>query len=314
MTTSPWTFADVPDQTGRTAIVTGANAGIGLEAACMLAERGAHVVLACRNPEKGKVALARVLESAKKGSAELMALDLSDLDSVKSFAEAFAAKHTRLDLLILNAGVMIPPFARTKQGFEVQFGTNHLGHFALAARLFPIVERTPGARIVALASGAARGGKIHFEDPNYDKRGAYGKAGAVTAYCQSKLANMLFVRELDRRIRAAGSGVRVVAAHPGYTATDLQRTMPLSRIMNAVFAMKPHDGALPTMRAAVDPSAESGSYWGPARWFETSGPPARAEILPHMKDEAVAKRLWDLSEKLTGVAFPVTHVDASAHA
>jgi len=130
-------------------------------------------------------------------------------------------------------------------------------------------------------------------------------AGAVTAYCQSKLANMLFVHELDRRLRAAGSNVRVIAAHPGYTATELQRTMPLSRMMNAMFAMKPHDGALPTMRAAVDPSADSGSYWGPSGWFEVGGPPARAEILARMKDDAVARRLWDLSEKLTGVSFHV---------
>lgn len=158
-----------------------------------------------------------------------------------------------------------------------------------------------------MASGAARGGKIAFDDPNYDTRGPYGGGvGPWRAYCQSKLANMLFVHELDKRLRAAGSSVRATAAHPGWTATDLQRSSSFSRFFNPIFAMKPHDGALPTVRAAVDPTAESGSYWGPAGFMELGGPPTRAEILPHMKEDDAARRLWTLSETLTGVAFPVS--------
>lgn len=301
MTSPAWTFADVPDQSGRTAIVTGSNAGIGLETARMLAQRGAHVLLACRNAQKGEAALARVLAGGVKGSAELMLLDLSDLDSVASFARAFGEKHTRLDRLVLNAGVMVPPLGRTKQGFELQFGTNHLGHFALSARLFPLVEKTEGARIVVVSSGAAKLGRIDFADPNWERK----KYRDWTAYCQSKLANLLFLHELDRRLRAAGSDVRATAAHPGWTATELQRTAWSARVLNPLFAMKPHDGALPTMRAATDPAAASGSYWGPRWMFEFTGPPVQVTIVARGRDAAVAARLWELSEKLTGLTFDV---------
>jgi NAD(P)-dependent dehydrogenase (short-subunit alcohol dehydrogenase family) len=297
----PWTFNDIPDQTGRTAIVTGANTGIGRETARMLALKGAHVVLACRNAEKGRAALAQVLAGKPAGRAELDTLDLSDLDSVAAFAAAFARTHERLDLLINNAGVMVPPLGRTAQGFELQFGTNHLGHFALAGRLLPLVLRTPGARVVVVASAAQNFGHIDFDDLNWERRPYRGWA----AYSQSKLANMLFALELQRRLSAAGSGVRATAAHPGWTATDLQRTAGAARFLNPLFAMKPADGALPTLRAATDPAADGGSYWGPSGVFELGGPPAAARISTRAKDEAVAARLWDVSEKLTGVSYPL---------
>lgn len=297
-----WTFRDIPDQTGRTAIVTGANTGIGLETARMLALKGANVVLACRNPEKGAAALARIQADNPKGETSLAALDLSDLDSVAAFASAFASKHQRLDLLVNNAGVMVPPLGRTKQGFELQLGTNHFGHFALTGRLLPLVLRTPGARVVVVSSTTQNFGRIDFDDLNWERR----TYRAAEAYSQSKLATMMFALELHRRLgraREAGASVRAVAAHPGWTATDLQRTAWLVRVLNPLFAMKPEDGALPTLRAATDPEAESGSFWGPSRFFELNGPPAPARIPRRAQDGAVAARLWEESEKRTGVTF-----------
>lgn len=296
-----WTFDDIPDQSGRTAIVTGANTGLGLETARMLALKGARVVLACRNLDKGKAALARIESEQPRGSVSLAELDLGDLDSVTAFAADFAAAHERLDLLINNAGVMVPPLSRTKQGFELQFGTNHLGHFALTGRLMPLLLRTPDARVVSVSSMAQRAGRINFDDLNWERR-AYNKWGA---YGQSKLANMIFALELQRRLVASGSQLRSIAAHPGYTATDLQRTSGIARLMNPIFAMKPADGALPTLRAATDPAAAGGTYWGPSRFFEVSGPPAPARIPGPAQDEAVAARLWEVSEALTGVSFPL---------
>ncbi|GEJ56591.1 oxidoreductase [Anaeromyxobacter diazotrophicus] len=295
----PWSFADIPDQSGRTALVTGANAGIGLETARMLALKGADVVLACRNLEKGRAAVERVQSARPRGSATLAALDLSDLDSVAAFAASFAASHERLDLLVANAGVMVPPFGRTKQGFELQLGTNHLGHFALVARLLPLVLRTAGARIVVVSSTAQNFGRIDRDDLNWERR----PYRPWAAYGQSKLANQLFALELHRRLSAAGSQVRVTSAHPGYTATDLQRTSPVARLFNPIFGMKPPDGALPTLRAATDPAAASGSYWGPRGLFELRGPPAPARISAAAQDRATAAWLWGESEKLTGVAF-----------
>ncbi|HVI75126.1 MAG TPA: oxidoreductase [Anaeromyxobacteraceae bacterium] len=294
-----WTFADIPDQTDRTAIVTGANTGIGLETARMLALKGANVVLACRNLEKGKVAVEHVQSARPRGSATLAALDLSDLDSVAAFAAAFAASHERLDLLVANAGVMVPPLGRTKQGFELQLGTNHLGHFALVGRLLPLVLRTGGARVVVVSSAAQNFGRIDRDDLNWERR----PYRAWAAYSQSKLANELFALELHRRLWAAGSRVRVTSAHPGFTATDLQRTSPASRLFNPIFGMKPEDGALPTLRAATDPAAASGTYWGPRGLFEMRGPPAPARICARAQDPSLAAWLWDESEKLTSVSF-----------
>jgi NAD(P)-dependent dehydrogenase (short-subunit alcohol dehydrogenase family) len=296
-----WTFDDIPDQTGRTAIVTGANTGIGYEAARMLALKGAAVVLACRNPEKGQAAVTRILAEEPAGSAVLALLDLADLDSVASFARDFAATHSRLDLLINNAGVMVPPLGRTRQGFELQLGTNHLGHFALTGRLMPLVLGTPAARVAVVSSSAQRRGKIDFDDLNWERR----PYRAWSAYGQSKLANMLFALELARRLSAAGSEVRATVSHPGWTDTDLQRTTGPVRLLNPLFGMKPADGALTTLRAATDPAAANGSYWGPSGLFEMKGPPVLARISADAQDAAVSARLWAVSETLTGVSFPL---------
>jgi len=294
-----WSYEDIPDQSGRVAIVTGANTGIGYETASALARKGASVVLACRNPDKGADAVARIEALEPSGSARLMLLDLSDLDSVAAFAEAFAAEHERLDLLVNNAGVMVPPHTTTRQGFELQIGTNHLGHFALTGHLLPLLRATEGSRVVVVSSGAHKDPGLELDDLNFERRG-YSK---VKAYCASKLANLLFAFELQRRLDDAGATIRVTAAHPGWTATDLQRTAGLFRMLNPFLAMKPPDGALPTLRAATDPDAGPASYWGPSGLGEMRGPPAPAGIHPRARDEETAAKLWTISEQRTGVEF-----------
>jgi NAD(P)-dependent dehydrogenase (short-subunit alcohol dehydrogenase family) len=300
-----WTFDSIPDQTGRLAIVTGSNTGIGLETARMLALRGARVVMACRNVEKGEEAARRIRGEMQSAAVEVQPLDLSDLDSVRTFADRFASSNDRLDLLVNNAGVMVPPLGRTKQGFELQFGTNHLGHFALAAHLAPLVMSTPDARFVVVSSGVHHSGVIDFADLNWETR----RYRAFAAYSQSKLANLMFALELNRRVGAVTDRVRVTAAHPGWTATDLQRTAGVARFFNPLFAMKPAQGALPTLRAATDPNASSGTYWGPGGIVELSGWPEIARVSKRAQDASMAARLWEVSEKLTGVPFTLPGSD-----
>jgi len=296
---SRWTFESIPDQSGRKAIVTGANSGIGFETARALAARGAEVVLACRSAPKGREAVDRILKELPNASARLEQLDLSDLEDVEAFAARFAEGNERLDLLILNAGVMVPPEGRTKQGFELQFGVNHLGHFALAAALLPLVQRTEGSRVVVVSSTAAFGAAIDFDDLSFAKRGY----NPWRAYGQSKLANQLFARELQRRLRAAGSSVLVTAAHPGWTRTDLQRTSRVASFLNPFVGMKPPQGALPTLRAATDPTATDADYYGPDGWLQMRGYPVRIDMVKRSRDASVAKRLWEVSEELTGVRY-----------
>jgi NAD(P)-dependent dehydrogenase (short-subunit alcohol dehydrogenase family) len=289
-----WTLEDTPDQTGRTAIVTGANSGIGFEAARMLAHRGARVVLACRSLEKGQQAFERIARAQPRAQLQLSRLDLSDLSSVAGFAEQF---NDRLDLLITNAGVMNTPFGRTAQGFELQLGTNHLGHFALAAQLWPLLARTPGSRLVVVTSLMANVGRIDFEDLNFERRTYQG----WLAYAQSKLANSLFALELARR----SASVQVTAAHPGWTATELTRGTPMIQRISHSLAMTAEQGALTTVRAALDPGAGRGSFWGPSRWLGMFGAPGPADMPGRARDVQTAQRLWELSEQLTGVRFEV---------
>ena len=295
-----WTFDDIPDQAGRTAIVTGANTGIGFETARMLAQKGAEVIVACRDAQKGKAAVERITTLQASGRVSFAQLDLSDLESVAAFAQWFQASHSRLDLLINNAGVMATPFGHTKQGFELQLGTNHLGHFALTQRLLPTLEATRGARVVVLSSLMHHFGRLDLDDLNWERR-PYERQ---PAYHASKLANLMFVLELQRRLTAAGSGIRVIGAHPGVTRTELTRSMNrFVRVVNPWFASPTEGGALPTLRAATDPTAGGGSYWGPSGIFGTRGSPAVAKIAVRAQDELIASRLFDASEKLTGVKF-----------
>lgn len=295
----PWTFDNMPDQTGRTAIITGANTGLGFETARMLAQRGANVVLACRNLGKGSEAMRRILERRPPGSVTLESLDLSDLVSISGFAEKILATQPRIDLLINNAGVMVPPRGKTAQGFELQFGTNHLGHFALTAPLLPRLAQQPGARVVVVASMAQRFGSISLDDPNWEHR----RYNGWLAYGQSKLANMMFALELQRRLAAAGSNLIATAAHPGWTATDLQRSDPMSNLFNPLLAMPVAKGALTTLRAATDPDAKGGSYWGPTGLAGMWGWTDQVSIPAKAADAGMAAKLWTKSEELTGVRY-----------
>lgn len=296
---SAWTFDNIPDQSGRMAIVTGANTGIGFETAKALARKGAKVVLACRSSEKGQHAVKRILAGSPDAVVSSMQLDLSDLNNVKAFATRFADQYDRLDLLILNAGVMVPPASKTAQGFELQFGVNHLGHFALTGALLQLLQTTESSRVVVVSSTAARRGVMNFDDLQFEKRGY----SPWSAYGQSKLANQLFTLELQRRLKASESPALVTAAHPGWTATDLQRTSPVVKFLNRFLAMQPPQGALPTLRAATDSGAAGGDYYGPDGFLQMRGYPKRIDMVKLAKNPSHAAQLWEVSEELTGVRY-----------
>ncbi len=294
-----FTAESVPDQSGRTALVTGANTGIGWEAANVLAGKGARVLLGCRSASRATEARDRILATHPGADVVHLPLDLGSLDSVRKAAD-LAATESRLDLLINNAGIMIPPRNETADGFESQFGINHLGHFALTGLLLPKLEAQQGSRVVTVSSSAHLAGRIDFDDPQANKR--YDR---VARYGMSKLANLLFTFELERRRRAEGMGTIAVACHPGVSETELSRDFPrwmlwLTPLVN-VFAHDPPQAALPTLRAATDLQVEGGSYYGPQGRFEMSGPPGPAKSSKASRDEEVARRLWDLSISLTGV-------------
>lgn len=300
--TGKWTEQHIPDQHGRVAIVTGANTGLGFETARMLAERGATVVLAVRDIEKGRQAAARIT-----GDVAVQALDLTSLDSIRSAAAGLRTAYPRIDLLINNAGVMYTPRRTTADGFELQFGTNHLGHFALTGLLLDRLLPVPGSRVVTVSSTGHRiRAAIHFDDLQWER--SYSRAGA---YGQSKLANLMFTYELQRRLAAHGTTI-AVAAHPGVSNTELIRNtptalrVPVTRLA-PLLTQRPEMGALPTLRAATDPSVVGGQYYGPGNRGEIRGYPKPVTSSPDSHDEAVQRRLWTVSEELTGVTFPLEH-------
>jgi NAD(P)-dependent dehydrogenase (short-subunit alcohol dehydrogenase family) len=306
---SKWTPAQMPDQKGKVAVVTGANSGLGYYTARELARHGACVVLACRSREKAEPVLAE-LNAMAAGGAEFMALDLADLDLVSAFATAFKGRHGKLDILCNNAGVMALPLARTKQGFEMQIGTNHFGHFALTGQLLDALKVAPAARVVNTASLAhtwTRG--LDLDDPNWERK-PYRK---WDAYGKTKLANLLFTYELQRRLARAGLPLIAVAAHPGYSATNLQMAGPqieksalgkvLMRVANALFAQPAEIGALPQLYAATMPDVQGGEYYGPDGFKENRGFPQKVRSSRKSHDEETARRLWELSERLTGVKY-----------
>ncbi|MDJ0865942.1 MAG: oxidoreductase [Myxococcota bacterium] len=294
-----WTANDIPDQSGRVAIVTGANSGIGLETARELARKGAHVVLACRSRARAEEALADIRAGLPDARVEFMELDLADLEQVRAFAAAAHERFDRLDLLINNAGVMIPPASKTKQGYELQLGVNHIGHFALTGLLLDLLLATDGARVVNVSSTAHRVGRMNFDDLDFEARGYRASA----AYGQSKLANLLFTAELARRLEAAGASVLVAAAHPGWTQTNLQQHSSAFQLLNPFFGMQPLGGALPTLRAATAPDVEAGDYLGPRGWFEMRGAPTKVGRSRAARSRADAERLWEVSEQRSGVEF-----------
>ncbi|MEU1700596.1 SDR family NAD(P)-dependent oxidoreductase [Streptomyces pseudogriseolus] len=295
-----WDERNIPDQHGRVAIVTGANTGLGFETARMLAERGARVVLAVRDVEKGKQAAARI-----HGDVGVQALDLASLDSIRSAAADLRALHPRIDLLINNAGVMYPPKRTTADGFELQFGTNHLGHFALTGLLLDRLLDVPGSRVVTVSSVGHRiRAAIHFDDLQWER--SYSRVGA---YGQSKLANLMFTYELQRRLARHGATV-AVAAHPGVSNTELLRNSPAAfRLpitwLAPLITQNATMGALPTLRAATGPDVRGGQYYGPSGFQEVRGHPTLVRSSRDSHDRAVQQRLWTVSEELTGVTFPV---------
>ncbi|MGQ0777682.1 MAG: oxidoreductase [Pseudonocardiales bacterium] len=302
---SRWSVADIPDQTGRTVLVTGANSGLGLQTATVLASRGATVLVACRDRERGQAALARLRSLASGADATLVHLDLADLSSVRKAAEEVRARtEDRLDVLVNNAGVMATPPRRTVDGFELQIGTNHLGHAALTWLLAPAL--TPAARVITVSSLAHRGGGLDIDDLNFERR----RYSPTTAYCASKLANLLFTFELDRRALAAGRDLLAVAAHPGLTDTELvantvaMRSRLLAPVLkwgNKLVTQGVAGGTLPQLYAATAADVRSGQYYGPTSIRETRGAPGLAVVSPAARDEDMAALLWERTAELTGV-------------
>ena len=302
--TAKWTAADVPDQSGRVAIVTGANSGLGYDTAALLADKGARVVLAVRNLDKGKEAADRIKKASPTATVELQELDLTSLDSVRKAADELRATYPRIDLLINNAGVMyVASRETTKDGFEMQFGTNHLGHFALTGLLLDNILPVEGSRVVTVSSVGHRIlARIHFEDPQFER-----KYNRVEAYGQSKLSNLLFTYDLQRRLTAKGAPTVALAAHPGFSDTELMRHLPsfIPEFAWKPFTQPADKGALPTLRAATDPGAQGGQYYGPDGLGETRGNPKVVASSAQSHNEDIQRRLWTMSEELTGVTYPV---------
>lgn len=294
-----WNEQDIPAQYGRVAIVTGGNTGLGFETARMLAEHGAAVILAVRDVEKGRHAASRIA-----GDVSVQALDLTSLASIRAAAADIRAAYARIDILINNAGVMYTPKRNTADGFELQFGTNHLGHFALTGLLLDCLLPVPGSRVVTVSSTGHRiQAAIHFDDLQWER--SYSRAGA---YGQSKLANLMFTYELQRRLASIGNTI-AVAAHPGISNTQLIRNLPagvrnLAGLIAPLLTQKPEMGALPTLRAATDPAVLGGQYYGPGGWAEVRGFPELVTSSTQSYDQAIQQRLWTVSQELTGVTFP----------
>ncbi|MFB9658691.1 oxidoreductase [Glycomyces mayteni] len=299
--THDWSTADIPDQSGRVFLVTGANSGLGLETARALARRGARVVMTVRNTAAGEAAAEAIRAEVPGADLEVRRLDLADLDSVRAFAEGF---DSPIDVLVNNAGIMAPPFSLSPQGHEIQFATNHLGHFALTGLLLDRLA-SPDPRVVTVSSLAHGHGRIFFDDPVGERR-----RSPVAYYSQSKLANLLFGLELDRRLRAASSPVTSLMAHPGFSSTGLLRSMNaqwrfIANLLVPFTTQSPAAGALPQLRAATAPDAEGGQYFGPDGKKERTGAPVPVRASAEAHDTATARRLWDVSEELTGVRFPL---------
>jgi NAD(P)-dependent dehydrogenase (short-subunit alcohol dehydrogenase family) len=301
MTANKWTEADVPDQSGRVAIITGSNTGLGYETANVLAARGAQVVLAVRDTDKGKAAAAKIIGLSPRADIKVQPLDLGSLQSVRTAAEEIKAAYPRIDLLINNAGVMGTPNWATKDGFDLQFGINYLGHFALTGLLLDRVLAAPDSRIVTVSSAAHRlKARIQFD--NLQGERSYNSLGA---YALSKLANLLFAYELQRRLADSSTTISV-AAHPGGSKTELARNSSAPvRAFNALLLQSAAMGALPTLRAATDPQVLGGQYFGPSGFLEARGYPKLVRSSAQSHDRDIQRRLWTISEELTGVAYPI---------
>lgn len=298
-----WNFDSISDQHGKVALITGANSGIGYQASLMLAKKGVEVILACRDVDKGKRAVDSIRSAHPAAKVFLVTLDLADLESISECADIIKNSHNQLDLLINNAGVMIPPFSHTKQGFELQFGTNHLGHFALTGRLLSLLMKTIDSRVVSVSSLAASiYNYLDFSDLNWEHK-RYRK---WQAYGQSKLADLMFIRELANRLETASCSTMAVAAHPGGLSTNLQRTSNFfmrNKKLTSLYTHTPDKAALSILKAACDPTVKNGSYWGPSGLFMLTGSPDKAKIPAKALNAELTEQLWVKSEQLTGVKF-----------
>jgi NAD(P)-dependent dehydrogenase (short-subunit alcohol dehydrogenase family) len=293
-----WNTANIPDQSGKLVIVTGANSGLGYETSLALAAKNAEVIMACRNPQKAQSAFDKIKSEVPNANLVLMQLDLGSLDSVRSFADEVHAKYNHIDLLINNAGVMVPPYGKTVDGFETQFGVNHLGHFALTAQLLDLLFAAENSRIVNVSSQAHNMGQINFDDLQSEK-----KYIAWTAYGQSKIANLYFTYELQRKLATAGKTTIAAAAHPGYAATNLQESSGFFKVLNIIMAQSAAMGALPSLFAATNPEVKGADYFGPHAMGGWRGYPIKVKSNKLSYNEAIAAQLWEVSEELTGIKF-----------
>ncbi len=299
MSGNKWNSDNIPDQSGRIIIVTGSSSGIGYETARILAGKNAEVIIAVRNKDKGKKAADKIVTEFPDARITVMELDLASLKSVRNFAENFKKKYNKLDVLVNNAGVMVPPYSKTEDGFELQFGTNHIGHFALTGLLFELIKTTHGSRIVNVSSIAHKRGNLNFDDLNWEKR----KYKPMKSYGDSKIANIYFTLELGRRVGAGANSPVITAAHPGWTATELQRHSGVIDKLNYFMAQDITMGALPTLMAAIKEDVQNGDYFGPSGFMEMKGYPKKVRSNELSNDLDIAKKLWEVSEELTSVKY-----------
>ncbi|MFS8185003.1 oxidoreductase [Pseudovibrio denitrificans] len=302
-----FSLAEVPSQKGKIAIITGANAGLGFENTLRFLQEDIKVIMACRSAEKAHTARAKLLAVVPNADLEFLQLDLSDLASVRKFAQVYRSKYSKLDYLVNNAGIMVPPYSKTVDGFESQMAANYFGHFLLVSLLLDLMPDTPESRVVSLSSMGHRQGqkRIFFEDLQWEKR-----YSSSEAYQQSKLACLMFANELDHRFKKAGKKILSVAAHPGATSdTDLVRHIPkllyffIKHLVMPVISHRVSSGVQPQLMAALSPSAQGGDYYGPQKFNEMKGPPGLAMKLPYSEDEVMMQKLWDISVKLTGADY-----------
>lgn len=299
MSNKNWNTQDIPDQKGKVVIITGATSGLGKEAAKVFAEKGATVIMPVRNTEKAKSVLEEILKLNPNSKIVIKSLDLSSLNSIKLFADDFLKSYNQLDILINNAGIMYCPYSKTQDGFEIQMGTNHLGPYALTSQLMPLLMKTANCRIVNTASLAHLTGNIDFEDINWENR----KYKTMQAYADSKIANLYFHYELAKKLKGQKNAPLVIAAHPGWTKTELDRHIGIVGIISSIIGQKAEKGVLPTLRAATDPDAISGDYFGPDGFREMRGNPVKVKSNAMSLNAQKAEQLWTLSEKLTDIKY-----------
>ena len=299
MSKSNWNTQNIADQSNKTIIITGASSGLGMEASKVLSSKNATIIMAVRNTIKGKNVAEEIKKQNPNAKLEIREMDLSSLQSVNNFAEGVKSDYDKIDILINNAGIMTCPFDRTKDDFEIQMGTNHLGHFALTGLLMPLLHKAKNARIIVTSSIGHKMGNIDFTDINWEKR----KYKTSQAYADSKLANLYFAYELVRKLQNEKSDIKVTASHPGWTRTNLQKHSWYMKALNPLFSQGPDQGVLPTLRAAFDANAKSGDYFGPSRFFEMHGNPVVVKSNEKSHNLEASKKLWEVSEQLTNIKY-----------